>query len=400
MAFDSSSARGIEHRVLSRMHVAELIVPVARSMHLSRFFAIFGIVACAALLPCFGANATVAAGNAFRPPLQVPAPRGVQPISSPLVAVAKAGKRLVAVGQRGDIVYSDDRGQHWTQARVPVSVDLTALSFPTPEQGWVVGQNGVVLHSDDGGASWSVQLTGFQLAKQLVADYEAMSKSAMPDSPAAKAVGLELRNVKFMARDAPALTLLDVWFKSAQVGFVVGQFNIILKTTDGGKSWTPLGYQVPTQESHHLYSVRGTDSGLYIAGEQGLLLYKAAGATAFQVVHTPYEGSFFGVAVGDGAVLIYGLQGHAYLSRDNGTHWTQLTVPTQSTFTSGAMVGGRIVLATASGDLFVGSTQTLQMKLVDDHGDPAIYGLAMLGNDTVVTVGPSAPEVIGLENTK
>src|SRR5688572_4197764 len=45
------------------------------------------------------------------------------------IAVTAAGRRLVSVGERGVALYSDDGGKSWTQARVPVSVTLTAVQF-------------------------------------------------------------------------------------------------------------------------------------------------------------------------------------------------------------------------------------------------------------------------------
>ena len=43
-----------------------------------------------------------------------------------LQAITQAGQRLVAVGERGLVLLSDDAGKHWRQAQVPVSVTLTA----------------------------------------------------------------------------------------------------------------------------------------------------------------------------------------------------------------------------------------------------------------------------------
>jgi photosystem II stability/assembly factor-like uncharacterized protein len=54
---------------------------------------------------------------AFQDPLDVPAvqsklaPRGL------INGMAYAGKRMVSVGQRGHILYSNDVGQSWTQAK-------------------------------------------------------------------------------------------------------------------------------------------------------------------------------------------------------------------------------------------------------------------------------------------
>lgn len=369
-------------------------------MNLRRFLTpLLGCVFLTAVVPWGQVHAVTAPDHAFRSPLQVPAPKGAKPISSPLLSVAVAGQRLVAVGQRGDIVYSDDQGRHWSQASVPVSTDLTAVYFPTARQGWAVGQSGVILHSSDGGASWSLQINGFRLGKLLVDFYERMLKSESGGDKKST-IMRELRNAKAMAQDAPALALLDVWFKNAKVGFVVGQFNIILKTVNGGKTWIPLGYQVPTPQSHHLYSIRGSDGSLYITGEQGLVLHRSKGADAFTVIPTPYKGSFFGVAAGDGVVVVFGLQGRAYLSRDGGASWQRLQMATQSAIVGGVVDNGYIVLATLSGKLFASSVRTLQFKRVVANDNQPIYGLTAIGAGVVVTVGPSRPRVIHLENPK
>ena len=93
------------------------------------------------------------------------APRGS------LTGLARAGKRVVAVGQRGHVLLSDDAGKTWQQADVPVSADLVAVSFPNAETGWAVGHDGVVLHSTDAGRTWARQLDGRTLGDVLVAHY-------------------------------------------------------------------------------------------------------------------------------------------------------------------------------------------------------------------------------------
>ena len=64
-----------------------------------------------------------------------------------LQAVVRAGggRRLVAVGERGLAIHSDDDGQSWAQAEVPVGCTLTALRFADERRGWATGNLGVVL---------------------------------------------------------------------------------------------------------------------------------------------------------------------------------------------------------------------------------------------------------------
>jgi photosystem II stability/assembly factor-like uncharacterized protein len=67
--------------------------------------------------------------------------------SSLLLDIAAAGDRLVAVGERGHILYSDDHGDSWVQTRVPTSVMLTRVFFVSGDLGWAVGHDGNILVS-------------------------------------------------------------------------------------------------------------------------------------------------------------------------------------------------------------------------------------------------------------
>ncbi|NMF99957.2 YCF48-related protein, partial [Aromatoleum toluolicum] len=128
------------------------------------------IGAVAASLACWMLVAAPAA--AFQDVLNVPAMASELAARGLINGLALAGQRVVGVGQRGHVVYSDDQGQNWRQAKVPVSSDLVAVSFPTPQQGWAVGHDGVVLHSSDAGATWTKQLDGRALGERMVAYYK------------------------------------------------------------------------------------------------------------------------------------------------------------------------------------------------------------------------------------
>ena len=88
-----------------------------------------------------------------------------------LLAASKAGARLVAVGERGLIVLSDDQGMTWRQARaVPTSVSLAAVRFADERTGWAVGHAGVILRTVDGGDTWLRQADGRSLAQVSLAE--------------------------------------------------------------------------------------------------------------------------------------------------------------------------------------------------------------------------------------
>jgi photosystem II stability/assembly factor-like uncharacterized protein len=231
--------------------------------------------------------------------------------------LARAGARLVAVGQRGHIMYSDDQGAHWLQARVPVAVDLTAVTFADARQGWAVGHDGVVLHSADGGASWERQADG--------------------------------RGDK----DGAARPLLDVWFADADNGMAVGAFGLALCTGDGGDTWFHCEAVIENPNGLHLNAVRAVGGAVYIAGEQGLLL-KRESSGRFIPLASPYKGSFFGLAGNAGTVLAYGLRGNAWASRDGGRSWQRAATGVSSGLAAGtALDDGALVLLSQAGQVLV-----------------------------------------------
>ena len=101
--------------------------------------------------------------------------------SSLLLDIAAAGDRLVAVGERGHILYSDDGGRSWKQARVPTSVMLTRLSFISASTGWAVGHDGNILLSTDGGLNWVLQRDGVSDQALINEDRVAYARGKVSD---------------------------------------------------------------------------------------------------------------------------------------------------------------------------------------------------------------------------
>ena len=87
--------------------------------------------------------------------------------SSLLLDIAAVGDRLVAVGERGHILYSVDGGESWVQTRVPTSAMLTRVFFISDKLGWAVGHDGNILVSRDGGVNWELQREGISAQAQL-----------------------------------------------------------------------------------------------------------------------------------------------------------------------------------------------------------------------------------------
>lgn len=275
---------------------------------------------------------------------------------SPVTGLALAGKRLVAVGQRGHILYSDDNGGSWTQAKVPVSSDLVALSFPTDDEGWAVGHDGVILHTVDGGRSWEKQLDGRSAAPLLERHYaDLAARGALGNAEAAAATLDEVRRLAAQGAENP---LLDVWFADARNGFVVGAFNLIYRTRDGGKRWEPWFQRTENPNRLHLHALQKSGDSLFIVGEQGLLLKLDAAGERFVALEGAYRGSYFGAIASARGLIAFGLRGNALRSDDGGKSWQRIETGWQEGVTAAARCrDGRVILASQSGRLLAGDAQ-------------------------------------------
>ena len=317
----------------------------------------------------------------------VTTPAEMSPLASKalLNGLAVAGKRIVAVGQRGHIVYSDDHGASWLQAKVPVSSDLVAVSFPTPEQGWAVGHDGMVLHSADGGASWKTQLDGNRIGPLMMEQLRARAANGELGNPDEAAKRLdEAARIAVQGAESP---FLDVWFADARHGFIVGAFNLIFETTDGGQSWTSWFERTDNPERLHLYAVRGLGRDIYITGEQGLVLKLDREAGRFRALATPYKGTFFGVVGTGSAVIVYGLRGHAYRSVDQGAHWTTIDTGIQEGMTGATNYGPEdLALVSQAGSVLLshdGGLHFAPLRLAK----PSPASAVAVAADVIVTAG-------------
>jgi len=279
-------------------------------------------------------------------PLRAAAPQSPRAAQSVLLGVSRAGDRLVAVGERGVILTSDDSGQHWQQAQVPVSVTLTAVHFATPQLGWAVGHSGVVLHSSDGGRHWSRQLDGQGAAQ---AELQAARAAAQArDDDASKR---RLRDAERALDEGANQPWLDVRFGSPSEGVVVGAYGAILRTRDGGRSWQSLRGHLANPKGRHLYGIQlGVAGKLYVVGEQGSLFVSHDRGDHFDTLTTPYRGTFFGLQAQGGQLLAYGLRGNVWRSADEGQSWEAVSTGQATTVTAGTTrPNGQVVLVDESG---------------------------------------------------
>lgn len=254
------------------------------------------------------AQGGAAAGAQSAAVTQQPALKRPDASKEMLLAATRAGRRLVAVGDYGIVLLSDDDGKSFRQAgSVPTRATLTSVSFVDERNGWAAGHWGVILHSVDGGETWALQRSDTTV-------------------------------------DRP---LFSVHFSDAGHGVAVGLWSLVLTTRDGGKTWDEVRLTAPPEggkADRNLLALFANGKGsLFAAAERGLILRSDDRGATWKYRATGYKGSFWsGCALRDGTLLVGGLRGTIYRSTDDGQTWSAVASGTQSSITGIVESGGRV----------------------------------------------------------
>ncbi|WP_324731104.1 WD40/YVTN/BNR-like repeat-containing protein [Pseudomonas paeninsulae] len=280
-----------------------------------------------------------------------------------LLDVTRVGQRLVAVGDRGHILYSDDNAVSWVQAKVPTRQMLTAVFFVDDQYGWAVGHDAQILASNDGGATWVKQF----------------------------------ENLK---REAP---LLDVWFKDRNNGYAVGAYGAMLETTNGGANWEDVSERIENEGGYHLNAIVAVkDAGLFVVGELGGMFRSADWGQTWETMQGPYEGSLFGALDTSeaGSLLVYGLRGHLFRSADFGDSWQriELNTPNNGPLEFGLADGNRladgsIVVVGHGGTVLKSSDDGRTFSLLNRVDRLSLAGITALDNGNLILVGQGGVHV-------
>ena len=335
--------------------------------------------------------------------------------TSLLLDVAAAGELLVAVGERGHILYSDNEGQSWTQARVPTSAMLTRVFFVSPELGWAVGHDGNVLVSRDGGVGWDLQRDGVRAQAKINnvgADRAKKRVNALREqlglaAPQEKATWLtKLEEAQYQldevrsALNNPVFPppLMDVWFSNKEQGWASGAYGTLLYTANGGRQWQDWSHKINDPEQLHLNGVTvGRDGTVFLASEWGNIFRSSTSGETWEAIDSGYEGSFFGIveSPATGSLFAYGLRGSIYRSTNKGENWSEL-----ESQVSASLFGA---YAADNGDvLFVGSDGVVTRSLDDGETFSALlqdlrlgaYGVARMPNGRYILSGEGGSRLL------
>jgi len=225
-----------------------------------------------------------------------------------LFAIAFTGQQLVAVGSAGAILKSEDSGVTWkTEVPVPTSLALLGVAI-TETRTIAVGQKGLIVVRGANESSWT------------------------------------------SARSGTTNRLFSVGLNRQGEAVAVGAFGTVLKSTDGGASWSELS---PAWKAYmedgvepHLYVADVTEDGVItIAGEFGLILHSSTGGASWTLAHKGDESLFALHVREDGTGFAVGQSGTVLRTSDRGATWVALErISTANLLGVHSTSGGHVVV--------------------------------------------------------
>lgn len=277
-----------------------------------------------------------------------------------LIDASRQGSRVVAVGDRGYIVISDDNGKSWRRAKSPAAPLLTAVEFIDDKNGWAVGHDSVILATSDGGENWQQQFSAPEEKRPL----------------------------------------LDVLFVDRNTGYAIGAYSAFYETGDGGKTWTPR--KVISEDKHLNAFVRLPEGRLIILGEAGALLVSPDSGKTWSTAASPYRGSLFGgLVANDGAIVAYGLRGHIYRSTDAGKSWKAVDNLSTATLLGGSRLPDGALIIAGNGGMVLVSRDDGQSFVPLETGSTKPFSKAVQGaQNAVILFGETGARSVALPSAK
>ncbi|MGR5549659.1 WD40/YVTN/BNR-like repeat-containing protein [Vibrio sp. DNB22_12_1] len=280
---------------------------------------------------------------AFAPRITEPLAATEIPVKNMIItSVAQSKLGLIAAGELGHILLSQDNGQTWNKANINTQRHalITDLTFQTESYGLAIGHEGWILQTQDGGANWNEVSFG--------------SEHSVP-----------LLNISQVTKNQWA---------------TIGAYGLTRISNDNGNTWQDV--PPPAQTDWHLNAMIVPKEGKtrLIAGEAGTVLRSEDNGQSWQSITPFYDGSFYGgIHLGNQSWLIYGMRGNIFRSFDDGISWQKadFNLPI-SLFAHLQLPDGQIMLGGQGGLLLSSTDNGERFNLLRRGGRETITDIHLL----------------------
>lgn len=256
-------------------------------------------------------------------------------------------EKVFAVGERGIILTSKDNGVSWEQIKSPVDVTLTGISFSSKTDGWIVGHESTILHTTDAGETWVIN----------------------------------------RYKPEEERFYMSVNFVSPQLGYVLGTDGELWITEDAGQSWKMTLLSVEDWYQNHLFAIEQIVNASLVVSERGGVFYSKDSLTDWQVVPSPYEGSFFGVNKLAKQFAVFGMSGNLYLIDSDSLEWKKIDTKTDQFLLDSATTDDakNLLVVGRGGTILVANKKAELVKKIENKSRVDYTAVAVQGDNAYLS---------------
>lgn len=190
-----------------------------------------------------------------------------------------------AVGSGGDILFTQNGGENWTQQTSTINTKLEGVYLTSPDEGWIVGIDGVILHTTDAGTNWMMMNSGTSDALTDVVFVNNKGWICGSSNTDATILYYDGSSGSWEMQDPGTTEILSaISFVDEMYGWSVGFFGTLVHTTTGGSTQTGIS-ETEVQEGNsgfevHPNPVRSQGEITLVLEQEGIInlaLYHSTG---------------------------------------------------------------------------------------------------------------------------
>lgn len=257
-------------------------------------------------------------------------------------------------GTPAGLMRTDDGGETWRTLETGVESRLYDVAWPTREIGIATGFAGCVIRTEDGGETWTA-LPGFENAwvpgvhfLDAQHGFIAGSQNGMLLARTEDG-GTSWRSIiDRVPEEARSIDLRALHFVDEMVGIACGSDGLIIRTTDGGQTWSRCE---SGSDQAWLKSISFPTPAIgYIAGSHSVVLRTDDGGATWRNLPVPGLVKINGVAfISPERGIVAGAEGEMFYTTDGASSWHELPRMKMNLTNATASPNGVIWVTTEAG---------------------------------------------------
>lgn len=230
------------------------------------------------------------------------------------------------VGDNGTIFHTTNCGSSWSTQSINITNTLRGSASYDANISFAVGDNGIIIRTTDCGSNWYIQPSPIsQNLNDIISIHQTQTLAACGGH--GKIIISHDNGENWTdVYSGDTNNLKQIQFVDNNVGFVVGCNSTLLKTTNGGNSWTHIYLNFGTFQFNSLAAA--SESFITLVGDDDIIMNTIDGGNSWYRPETlayfvnlnsiVYFNSDYGIVTGDHGLILK--------TTDGGANWDQAQV--------------------------------------------------------------------------